>query len=311
MTCNVSQDATPEVVMAALKREGLGELAVPRPHDHYDNAGHPVPITDWTPGQPEKHIHAARPHAFLLRNYETFSRLQGTNMFKVWQGMRATSAAPSYWAPCSDDRGRVFVDGGVGNNNPTLLAYLEAKSLWPSNGINAPPSSSTSPSTPSTPFVPGANPIGLVLSLGTGLADQKTLSQHWWSRAGSWITSALTTGEMVHDMSVALFTGPLMPAYFRFQPRQNSGALELDECDMGKLQNILKITQTYLDTEPYRTRFNLVCDMLANDEHSVDGSVMTAALAEDLEKEAARNMVATGQGGQRDKATASLMHVLK
>ena len=33
MTCNVSQDATPEDVAAALKREGLGEL-VGRPHGH-------------------------------------------------------------------------------------------------------------------------------------------------------------------------------------------------------------------------------------------------------------------------------------
>ena len=233
----------------------------------------------------DKHVHAARPHAFLLRNYETWSRLHGTNMFKIWQGMRATSAAPSYWAPCSDDRGRVFVDGGVGNNNPTLLAYLEAKSLWPNNEVNAPP-----PTHPSAahegPWNPLHNPIGLVVSLGTGLADQKVLSSLWVNRALDWVTSSLTTGEMVHDLCTALFTGHVMPAYLRFQPRQNAGALLLDESDPKKLQGLLDITDHYLATEPYATRFNLLCDMLANDEHSKEGSVMTAAMLDELEEAA-------------------------
>jgi hypothetical protein len=290
------------MVKAALEREGVP--TVPKAHRHYDDDGRQQDVSDWSGKHDDQHVHAARPHAFLLRNYQTFSRLQGTNMFKVWQGMRATSAAPSYWAPCVDDQGRVFVDGGVGNNNPTLLAYLEAKSLFVNDGINAAPASALTTATHI------GNPIGLVLSLGTGLADQKTLSQHWWSRAGSWVTSSLTTGEMVHDLCAALFTGPFMPAYLRFQPRQNAGALELDEHNPLKLQALLEITQKYLETEPYKTRFNILCDMLADDDHSKAGSVMTAQRLEQLETQAAKEMTDSGAPGISDKATRSLMHVM-
>lgn len=48
----------------------------------------------------------------------------------VAQACRATSAAPTYFAPL-EYNGHLLVDGGVIANNPSLYAYYEAKKLYP------------------------------------------------------------------------------------------------------------------------------------------------------------------------------------
>lgn len=54
---------------------------------------------------------------------------------KCIEAARATSAAPLYFAPkfLSDSNGRrmALIDGGVIANNPSLLAYVEARKLYP------------------------------------------------------------------------------------------------------------------------------------------------------------------------------------
>lgn len=59
-------------------------------------------------------------------------------MFKSWDNddttvftaARATTAAPTYFAPLIQDD-HIYVDGGVVANNPSIYAYYEAKKLWP------------------------------------------------------------------------------------------------------------------------------------------------------------------------------------
>ena len=52
---------------------------------------------------------------------------------------RATTAAPTYFEPAvlKNNEGKSFklIDGGVYCNNPALLAYTEAKKLWPNEDI--------------------------------------------------------------------------------------------------------------------------------------------------------------------------------
>ena len=66
---------------------------------------------------------------YVFRSYDDHG-------FKLREALRATSAAPTYFAPVElSDRltGEkiVCIDGGVGANNPSMLAYLEAKKLYP------------------------------------------------------------------------------------------------------------------------------------------------------------------------------------
>ena len=66
---------------------------------------------------------------YIFRSYDSHS-------FKLREALRATSAAPTYFAPAVlNDRitgeRLVFIDGGVGANNPAMLAYIEARKLYP------------------------------------------------------------------------------------------------------------------------------------------------------------------------------------
>lgn len=72
---------------------------------------------------------------FLFRNYNlppgSQSQYEGTCRYKVWQAIRASTAAPVYHEDFKID-GYIFYDGGVLANNPTALALHEARLLWPS-----------------------------------------------------------------------------------------------------------------------------------------------------------------------------------
>ena len=52
----------------------------------------------------------------------------------IWQAARATSAAPTFFKAMHIDQpspGMDYVDGGLGHNNPSILAREEAKRIWP------------------------------------------------------------------------------------------------------------------------------------------------------------------------------------
>ena len=102
---------------------------------------------------------------FLFRNYNlptsAQSHYDGTSRFKVWEAIRASSAAPFYYEDFKID-GYVFhvsqlflcmlidkkfnkkilylichiKDGGLLANNPTIIALHEAKHLWPDSQNN-------------------------------------------------------------------------------------------------------------------------------------------------------------------------------
>jgi predicted acylesterase/phospholipase RssA len=61
----------------------------------------------------------------------------GKEDYYMRDAARATSAAPTYFSPLilsplnDQDRTYCFIDGGVAANNPALLAYLEAKKIYP------------------------------------------------------------------------------------------------------------------------------------------------------------------------------------
>lgn len=74
---------------------------------------------------------------FIFRMYPQVQQSPGWEDFYIRDIGRSTSAAPSYFPPAhispvsNPDRKYVLVDGGVILNNPSMLAYAEAKALFP------------------------------------------------------------------------------------------------------------------------------------------------------------------------------------
>ena len=87
-------------------------------------------------------LHAGGPvrmRSFGTRDADAFSAC-------IWQVGRATSAAPTFFAPIEIED-VLYGDGGTGWNNPTKEAIAEARNIWPNRSI------------------------GIVISIGTGLEE--------------------------------------------------------------------------------------------------------------------------------------------
>lgn len=71
---------------------------------------------------------------FLIKSYD-----DNCDSILLKEAARATTAAPTYFEPAvlKNNEGKSFklIDGGVYCNNPALLAYTEAKKLWPNDDI--------------------------------------------------------------------------------------------------------------------------------------------------------------------------------
>ena len=83
-------------------------------------------------------VNLSRMTPYLLRNYHlplnAPSKLPGTTDVKVWEALRASSAAAGLFQECRLGN-VVHWDGGLIANNPTALAVHEAKQLWPREAI--------------------------------------------------------------------------------------------------------------------------------------------------------------------------------
>lgn len=90
--------------------------------------------------------------AHLFRNYnlpnDNDSRFEGTSSSRVWQAVRASSAAPGYFDAYKEG-GEIYVDGALVANNPTFMAMYEADRIFPDSKLD------------------------LVVSLGNGLKPTK------------------------------------------------------------------------------------------------------------------------------------------
>lgn len=165
---------------------------------------------------------------FLFRNYNLPSRAksnyEGTCQHKVWEAVRASSAAPGYHEDFKLG-GFLFQDGGLLANNPTAIALHEAKQLWPSQ------------------------PINCVVSVGNGrykpagYSDAKCSSINAFQKVNR-LVDGLASTENVHTMCLDLLAPQL---YYRFNPYM-SEEFGLDE-NRPEKWNIMRY-----DTEMYMRR---------------------------------------------------------
>ncbi|XP_064417628.1 calcium-independent phospholipase A2-gamma [Latimeria chalumnae] len=163
--------------------------------------------------------------AFVFRNYNHLPGIKshyiGGCQYKLWQGIRASSAAPGFFQEyvlCND----LHQDGGLLINNPSSLALHECKCLWPDT------------------------PLQCLVSLGTGRYENIGKNNVTYTSLKAKLTnviSSATDTEEVHTMLDALLPPD---TYFRFNPFMNEDT-PLDESRKEKLNQLQMDALRYLE----------------------------------------------------------------
>uniref|UniRef100_A0A8C5X1N3 Patatin like phospholipase domain containing 8 n=1 Tax=Malurus cyaneus samueli TaxID=2593467 RepID=A0A8C5X1N3_9PASS len=170
--------------------------------------------------------------AFVFRNYNHFpgvkSHYMGGCQYKLWQAIRASSAAPGYFQEYvlgSD----LHQDGGLLLNNPSALAVHECKCLWPNV------------------------PLQCLISLGTGRYEREVKTNVTHTSLKAKLTNVInsaTDTEEVHTMLDALLPPD---TYFRFNPLMNED-IPLDESRKEKLSQLQTDGIRYLERNEEKLR---------------------------------------------------------
>ena len=177
--------------------------------------------------------------AVRMRSYGT--RFADAFSACIWQVARATSAAPTFFAPI-EINDVLYGDGGTGWNNLTREAITEARNIWPNH------------------------PIGIVISIGTGLEEALQLNENstllselaqvllsntspkssFQLAVAEYAVRCLTSCEMVHrEIAEHPEHDILEGNYFRLNVPQGMDKIGLAEWD--KLRNIIALTNQYME----------------------------------------------------------------
>ncbi|XP_045927761.1 calcium-independent phospholipase A2-gamma [Micropterus dolomieu] len=170
--------------------------------------------------------------AYVFRNYRLMpgirSHYLGDCKHKMWQAIRASSAAPGYFQEFVLGKD-LHQDGGLLINNPTALAIHECKCLWPNT------------------------PLQCVLSLGTGRYETAGKNNTTYTSLKTKLTnviSSATDTEEVHTMLDALLPPD---TYFRFNPYMSED-IPLNENRMDKLNFLKSEGARYLERNEAKLR---------------------------------------------------------
>ena len=175
------------------------------------------------------------------------SRYTGGSRHEMWEAVRASAAAPTYFEEIKLGN-NLHQDGGVLVNNPTSVALSEAKTIWQ------------------------GQPLQCVMSLGTGqtfssrndpnLSDLSNPPSSKSPNSLSWkgkflkVLDSATDTESVHYTLMELLPKDV---YFRFNPHI-SEMITLDEANHERLEQLQKETQEYLVRNIDKVEH--CCDML-------------------------------------------------
>lgn len=156
------------------------------------------------------------PKAFVFRNYGHFpginSHYLGGCQYKMWQAIRASSAAPGYFAEYALGND-LHQDGGLLLNNPSALAMHECKCLWPDS------------------------PLECIVSLGTGRYESDVRNSATYTSLRTKLSNVINSATDTEEVHVML-DGLLPPdTYFRFNPVMCEN-IPLDESRNEKLDQL-------------------------------------------------------------------------
>ncbi|MBN3298343.1 PLPL8 phospholipase, partial [Amia calva] len=163
--------------------------------------------------------------AYVFRNYNMLpgmkSHYLGGCQHKLWQAIRASSAAPGYFQEfvLGND---LHQDGGLLINNPTALAILECKCLWPNT------------------------PVQCVVSLGTGRFENVGKNNATYTSLRTKLTNVISSATDTEEVHMIL--DALLPpdTYFRINPFMSED-IPLDESRKEKLSQLQTEGIRYLE----------------------------------------------------------------
>ena len=180
--------------------------------------------------------------------------------FSLMQVARATTAAPSNFSPLrirtlnnkQDERIYTLVDGGVFANNPAMVAYVDALSLYHDYDRI------------------------MMVSLGTGRSERKipySQAQRWglfgWALPAIDILKSGANESVDYQMRQVLNqTDSAMDAsrYFRFQVRLRDDEDDMDNANPRNLDNLERIARGYL--LHHEEEFDRMCNLLTEPIHA-------------------------------------------
>ncbi|KAH0443799.1 ankyrin repeat protein [Colletotrichum camelliae] len=160
--------------------------------------------------------------------------------FEMWEALRATSAASTYFKEYRRGNEEGYVDGAFKSNNPIFEVHHEAADLWPGRDVFL--ISIGTGTKPSTPL--GGHVVKLVRSM-TKLAT---------ATEGSWIRFHRTHKQLAEDNRLFRFSAP--------------GIGEVDLGNYKMIGNVAMRTETYLrDTTTARDIARCSKEMVAIQTH--------------------------------------------
>ncbi|KAI5081182.1 hypothetical protein GOP47_0004365 [Adiantum capillus-veneris] len=159
----------------------------------------------------------------------------GSCKHRIWEAIRASSAAPYYLDDFSSDTNR-WQDGAIVANNPTVIAIREAQLLWPDTRIHC------------------------LVSIGCGNLPTKPRGKGGWRYldTGQVLIESACSVERVEEALDTLL--PMLPDihYFRFNPVDDRCGMELDETDPNVWVKLEAATQEYIESNA--AAFQSACD---------------------------------------------------
>ncbi|KAH8926543.1 FabD/lysophospholipase-like protein [Atractiella rhizophila] len=160
-----------------------------------------------------------------LRTYRT--ELSPPAAMKIWQAARATSAAPMFFAPIEVDN-TLYVDGGMGTNNPTSVAIDETKRIWGND-----------------------SQISCLISLGTGSQPAVKGSGSYWQLLKAMEQIVTDCSRVANQVKEQFQQERRRDHYHRFQV-EGLGTVGLAE--WREVSTIVGLTKAFMQNQSFEVR---------------------------------------------------------